>query len=335
MGEGRGAGASGPRRIEWRLDVRDAPGLPGAHEIAASLVAPAGFGESGPATLLFCLPGGSLSRRYWDLEVDGDRRFSFAEFMAARGFATLAIDHLGIGDSSRPADGAAPDLRGFARANQAALAQALERLRSGDSDAGLPPPAELRSIGVGHSMGSCLTVVQQAEHAPHRALVLLSFTTRGLPHFLSDEERALAGDPQRARARLPELIDARFGTPFPSPPRGAGREAAYGVGSAPPEAVRALRDASTDLLAGPGILSMIPGAFAPEALRIRVPVFLAVGDHDLHAADHASGEFPHAPEVLAYTLPDCWHCHNVANTRERLWARIARWIPAATASITE
>lgn len=322
--------APAPRRFEWRFDVGAALELPGSHEIAVSVVAPSAFGRSGSATVLCCLPGGSLSRRYWDLEVDGDRRFSFAEFMAGRGIATLAIDHLGVGDSSRPQDGAAPDLLRLARANQAAFAQAMARLRAGDASEGRPPSAELRSVGVGHSMGSCMTVVQQAHFAPHRAIVLLSFTTRGLPHFLTEAERAFAGDPQGARAQLPELIRARFGTPWPAPPNGAGREAAYGVGTAPPEAVRALRKASTRLAAGPGILSMIPGAFAPEAERIRVPVFLAVGDHDLHAADHASGEFPHAPEVVAYRLPDCWHCHNVANTRERLWARIARWIGEAT-----
>jgi len=319
-----------PRRFEWRFDVSAAVDLPGSHEIAVSVVAPADFGRSRDATLLCCLPGGSLSRTYYDLEIDGDRRFSFAEFMAGRGFATLALDHLGVGESTRPDDGYALDVLRLVRANQAALAQATTRLRAGDAKEGRPPLAELRSIGIGHSMGSCLTVFQQAHYAPHAGIVLMSFTTRGLPHFLSEGERAFAGDPHGARAKLPELIRARFGTPYPAPPDGAGREEAYGVGTAPPQARRALRQATTQLAAGPGILSMIPGAFAPEAQAIGVPVFLAVGDHDLHAADHASGEFPRSPEVVAYTLPDCWHCHNVANTRERLWARIAAWIPEAT-----
>jgi len=322
--------APATRRFEWRFDVSAAVELPGSHEIAVSVVAPADFGRPGDGTVLCCLPGGSLSRKYWDLEVDRDRRFSFAEFMADRGFATLAIDHLGVGESTQPDDGYALDVLRLARANQAALAQATARLRAGDASEGRPPLGDLRSIGVGHSMGSCMTVVQQAHHAPHRAIVLMSFTTRGLPHYLTEGERALAGDPHGARAKLPDLIRARFGTPYPAPPNGAGREAAYGVGTAPPEALLALRQATTTLAAGPGILSMIPGAFAPEAVAIGVPVFLAVGDHDLHAADHASEEFPHAPEVLAYTLPDCWHCHNLANTRERLWARIARWIGEAT-----
>jgi pimeloyl-ACP methyl ester carboxylesterase len=322
--------AASPRRFEWRFDVSEAVELPGTHEIAVSVVVPAASARSGQRTLLCCLPGGSLSRKYWDLEIDGDRRFSFAEFMAARGFATLAIDPLGVGESTQPGDGYALDLMRVARANQAALAQASARLRAGDASEGREPLAELRSIGVGHSMGSCMTVVQQAHHSPHRAIVLLSFTTRGLPHFLTEGERAFAGDPHGARAKLPELIRARFATPYPAAPQGAGREAAYGVGTAPPEALLALRLAATTLAAGPGILSMIPGAFAPEAAAIDVPVFLAVGDHDLHTSEHASEEFPHAPEVVAYTLPDCWHCHNVANTRERLWARIARWIGEAT-----
>jgi alpha-beta hydrolase superfamily lysophospholipase len=328
MAETNAGDAVLPRRFEWRFDVSDAVELPGTHEIAASVVAPAAFGQSGNATVLCCLPGGSLSRKYWDLESDGDRRFSFAEFMAARGFATLAIDHLGVGESTQPGDGTALDVLRLARANQAALAQATARLRAGDASEGRPL-AQLRSIGVGHSMGSCMTVLQQAHHAPHAGIVLMSFTTRGLPDFLTEGERAFAGDPHGARAKLPDLIRARFGTPYPDPPKGAGREAAYGVGTAPPEALLALRQAATALAAGPGILSMIPGAFAPEARAIEVPVFLAVGDHDLHTADHASEEFPRSPEVVAYTLPDCWHCHNVANTRERLWARVARWIGAA------
>lgn len=330
MDDARPGRAPAPRRFEWRFDVSAAVDLPGSHEIAVSVVAPADFGRSGDGTLLCCLPGGSLSRKYWDLEVDGDLRFSFAEFMAARGFATLAIDPLGVGESTQPDDGYALDVLRLARANQEALAQATARLRARDANEGRRPLVGLRSIGVGHSMGSCMTVVQQAHHAPHAGIVLMSFTTRGLPHFLTEGERALAGDPHGARAKLPDLVRARFGTPYPAPPNGPGREAAYGVGTAPPEAKRALREATTTLAAGPGILSMIPGAFAPEAVAIGVPVFLAVGDHDLHAADHASEEFPHAPEVVAYTLPDCWHCHNVANTRERLWARIARWIPEAT-----
>jgi len=326
----------GARRFAWRFDVSADLDLPGAHEIAVDLVVPGDALAAARRPVLCCLPGGSLSRRYHDLELDGDRRYSFAEFMAARGFATLAIDHLGTGASSRPAGDAALDPDRVAAANQAALARALARLRAGGAERDLPPLAARATIGVGHSMGSCLTVVQQARFAPHAALVLFSFTTQGLPHFLTDAEKRFTGDPDGVRAHLAALVQARFGTFAPGPPRGEGSEAAYGVGTAPPESRRALRAAATNLAAGPGLLAMIPGAYAREAAAVHAPVFLAVGDHDLHGPEHASAEFPAAPEVVAYTLPDAWHCHHVANTRERLWARVAGWIgevapdPAAT-----
>ena len=314
------------RRFRWRFDVSDALDFPGSHEIAVDLVVPGDAAAASRRPVLSCLPGGSLSRRYHDLELDGDRRYSFAEFMAARGFASLAIDHLGTGESSKPEGDAALDPDRIASANQAALAQALARLRAGGAEPGLPALAARATIGVGHSMGSCLTVVQQARHEPHAALVLFSFTTHGLPHFLTDAEKRFAGDPEGARANLTALVKARFGGLSPSPPKGEGSEAAYGVGTAPPASRRALRAAATNLAAGPGLLSMIPGAYAREAAAVRVPVFLAVGDHDLHGVEHASAEFPAAPEVVAYVLPDAWHCHHVANTRERLWARVAGWI---------
>jgi alpha-beta hydrolase superfamily lysophospholipase len=323
------------RRFTWRFDVSDALELPGAHEIAVDAVVPVDAAAASRRPLLCCLPGGSLSRRYHDLEVDGDRAYSFAEFMAARGFASVALDHVGTGESSRLENGAVLDPDAIARANQSALDQALARLRVGGAAPGLPPLAAPRAIGVGHSMGSCLTVVQQAGFAPHAALVLFSFTTRGLPQFLTDAEKRFADDPDGARANLAALVQARFGTPTPGAPRGEGSDSAFGVGTAPEAARRALRAATTNLAAGPGLLSMIPGAYAREAAAVRVPVFLAVGDHDLHGPEHASAEFPAAPEVLVYVLPDAWHCHHVANTRERLWARVAAWIGAVASDPAE
>src|SRR5262245_723953 len=196
---------TGARRSGWRFDVSDALDLPGVHEIAVDVIVPADAADASRRPILCCLPGGSLSRRYYDLEVDGDRSYSFAEFMARLGFASVALDHLGTGESSRLAGGAVLDPEAIARANQSALDQALSRLRVGGAEPGLPALAAQRTIGVGHSMGSCLTVVQQAQHAPHAALVLFSFTAQGLPHYLTDAEKRFAGDPDGARASLAAL----------------------------------------------------------------------------------------------------------------------------------
>ena len=52
---------------------------------------------------LFCLPGGGMNRAYFNLRGAGG--FSFAAHLAARGFIVVTLDHLGVGDSSRPQDG--------------------------------------------------------------------------------------------------------------------------------------------------------------------------------------------------------------------------------------
>jgi alpha-beta hydrolase superfamily lysophospholipase len=319
-------------RESLRVDVSPAVALDGRFEIAADIVLPARDALRTPPTLLFCLPGGFLSRRYFDLGDPADpveRTYSFAAHMARAGFAVAAIDHLGTGDSSRPAreeDGYALGVEAIACANQAAWDLIRERIAQRwrrDAD-------ELVSIGVGHSMGSALTVAQQASHAPHAALVLQSFSTRGLPRFMQDEEAALAGDPARARAGIADLVRTRYRTPYPEMPGHdeEGRSAAFSVGTAPPLAERLLVEASTRLLAMAGSLTLIPGAYAPYAERIRVPVFVSMGDHDLLTAQEVSPMLPHAPEIVAHEVADCWHCHNVANTRAALWDRTLHWLDA-------
>ena len=58
-----------------------------------------------------------------------------------------------------------------------------------------------------------------------------------------------------------------------------------------------------------------------------VPTLVAIGDHDLPMTeDEARASLPNATRVDTLVQDDCWHCHFVANTREALWERVARWI---------
>ena len=302
---------------EWRLDVSGACAGPDRLEVAATLVTPE---AQVPRALLACLPGGFLGRRYYDLEVDGDRGYSFADAMALRGFATLAFDHLGVDESSRPVDGWALDPDTLARANQLALEAAMVR---SERELGFAP---VPVLGVGHSMGSCLAVVQQANHSSYKALVLFSFATSGLPDFLQGREAGVAHDPAAIRERIVELARERFGQAYPGDAPDADH-AAFSVGSAPPAAARALERAATGVLPIPGLLSMIPGGFAPWAEQVRIPTLVARGDHDLPgSAEGAIASLPAASRVDTFTQPDCWHCHFVSNTREALFQRVADWI---------
>src|SRR3954447_14805861 len=119
-----------------------------------------------PKAVLVCWPGGSYSRDYWDIHVDGYEGYSFAENLAAKGFTVVAVDPLGVGDSSRPKEVDAVTIETMA----AAAASAVRDLTAQFAVGGIPV------IGVGHSLGACLTIVEQALYGSYDAVVNLGFT---------------------------------------------------------------------------------------------------------------------------------------------------------------
>ena len=330
-------------RASLRVDVSDAVPLPGRFELAVTVTAPRSV--SATPVVFVCHPGGFLSRAYYDLDAgptaglteEGEdpatpshRPYSFAQAMGAYGFVTVAFDPLGVGESSRPDpidEGYLLGVERLAQIHQAGLERILERLSEGDVSIELPELVPSRLIGAGHSMGSVMTVEQQAVARPFDALVLFSFTTAGVPQFLSETQREVAGDPTRARREIGRLTRETMGSPYPARAADSeeGRVAAFGVGTAPPAAEEALHRAATSLLGVAGLLSMIPQGFAPAADQIDVPVLIALGDHDLHGPAGLSAMLPKSPSVSTFVLEDSWHCHFVANTREQLWQRVAEW----------
>jgi len=315
-------------RFTRRVEVGNAIGLPAPCEVVLDVVVSAALPAGVPPVALCCLPGGYLTRGYWDLEAEGDDSYSFALFMAARGFIVLCVDHLGSGESTKPEDGYKVTLERVVEANQSALAKVLDDLRSGRFAPELPAFSDLISVGVGHSMGSFLSVSQQARFQSHVALALYSYSNRGLPELLSKDELEIAQDPTAVWKRLPEWVERRFGSPYPQVSRqhAGASEAAFGTGTAEGAGVAALRKCGTNLVAQPGLLTLYPGGYAPFSEDVTCPVFVATGDGDLSPRSDADGAFPNAVEVVDYLLEDSRHAHNVARTRQRLWARTARWV---------
>jgi alpha-beta hydrolase superfamily lysophospholipase len=271
---------------------------------------------------LFCLPGGGMNRHYFHLLGEGG--FSFAEHLTAQGFIVVTLDHLGVGDSSRPRDGFAltPDL--LARVNAYAMELIRAQLRGGQLGQGALP--QLRSVGIGHSMGAMLTVMQQAHHGGHAALGVFGFGTRGLRSALSPEELAFADDPQGARANLVRLARLRGPDPYPLVPRSAqGRELFAGE-SADRRGVEALQRARASLLLTAGEFSMIPGSCAPECAAVDTPVLLVLGDRDMAGAPHeAPASYPSSPDVTLLVLPATGHAHFLFPARAQLFERVAQW----------
>jgi alpha-beta hydrolase superfamily lysophospholipase len=314
------------QRCELRVDVSGA-GLAGCRTVAVTMVAPRILpGRPAPDVVFCCLPGGGMSRRYFDLDVAGGS-YSMLEHLAARGAVALAVDHPGVGDSDAPQDGwdLVPDTVGDVDA--AACTVALDALRAGTTGLDLPPRPALRSVGVGHSAGGTVTVHVQARHRLHGALALLGWGGGGLVEELGDEERALAHDPAGLRRELVGLAQARFEVPLLTMRRGS---SARLVRAPLPDDVRAaLVAARAPLITPIGLHSMVPGSSTPELAAIDVPVLLGLGDHDLVREPRTvPAAFPASGDVTVFVLADAGHDHNVLPNRAVLWDRLARWAAA-------
>lgn len=299
------------------------PGEPPVH-LAAELFVPARL-DPNPIVLV-CLPGGGMNRHYYDLRPeDRDQSFSFAAQMSARGFLVLSLDYPGIGDSDRPSDGYALTPDAVAEAVVGATQASLDGLRSGTLVAGLPALPSLRSVGVGHSMGGLIAVLAQAMGRQHQAMVVLGFSTRGLPEYLPPSLRAVE-NPAAQRDRLPAWARAQFGgEPYPVI-RGA-RDATglFGGAQADPRAIAALKRATAPLLPVPALLAILPGNVAAEAAAIDVPVFIGVGEHDMVGPPQdAPLAFTRSRARILHVLAGAGHSHFLFPARRELFDRLAQ-----------
>lgn len=306
----------------------------GALQIAVDLFAPpAGIP---PRALLWCLPGGNMNRRYYDLVPpdENDTSFSFARTMAAQGFIVAAVDYLGLGDSSKPNDGwlCTPDT--LTAINRNVYETVVAKLHDGSAHPQLAALPDLRSIGVGHSMGAMMTILQQAAHAPHAAVVLLGFSTRGLPEYLPPQLKGIA-DPLAARPLLIDVAKKMYGgQPFPVIHAArAGNSELFGSKKVDPNGVAALKAATDCMLPVPATLSMVPGNVAPEAAGITVPVFLGVGARDMVGPVHQlPTAFTASADITLLVLAEAGHSHFLFASRAQLFQRLASWLEDAVLS---
>jgi len=152
--------------------------LGGTATIAARLFLPP-EPPTGRASVLTLLHGGSYDWRYYHIEIPGHPGYSMAQDLAARGHVVIALDQLGVGESTRPAAPRKAVREVVAAATHAAMTQAYSRLRDGSLDPRLPAFAELLKVGVGHSMGGMQVVTEQANFATYDLVAVLGHSSVG------------------------------------------------------------------------------------------------------------------------------------------------------------
>ena len=316
---------------ELSLDVSAA--LPFAEPVR--LAATVHLPDAPPRAVLICWPGGGYGRVYWDMRIPGHPGYSFAEHLTAQGFIVVAADHLGVGDSSKPADGDHVNFETMAAAAGALVAQVRERMAQGAPEFGGQPLSSVPVIGLGHSLGACLTVVAQARHACYDAVVLLGFT-HGQKDLAVEAVGGAAGDrdadQSAAHEAAAEQAKAFFGDTWDDiygvPPREPNHSWLYF--SDVPAAVIEADDATAAVWPRQSYVeALLTGYSARFAAELACPVFIGFGDHDIPPAPHADVAFyPRSRDVTLYVLRDSAHCHNFASTRTALWDRIGQWAGA-------
>ncbi len=281
--------------------------------------------------VVFAVPGGTYSRRYWDLQPPGRTGYSQAEWVAERGDVFVALDYLGGGDSSRPANGDFLTLEVCADGAHAALLELSRRLQNGSLAPGLPAVAAPTFVGMGQSLGGFITMIQQGKYADFAAIAVLGASPLVIDNI--PFHRDLTGVPAEERRQV-ILADNAASSGVPELPmyHGAPRRFFGGIFH--------VEDVADDLLAYDekecetlisrvtGVDGMTPGYAAPWADQITRPVFLGFGDADVSSdVRREPTGYPRARHITLATFPEMAHMHNFADTRRELWQALDDWLP--------
>lgn len=322
------------RKVELRIDVTGSANVPGKLEIAATafLPDPKTLGER--PVVIFGLPGGGLSRHYFDVKLVGHEGYSEAEYHAAHGFIMVAIDHLGVGDSTTAGQDTMR-IEDIAAANDAAVREMSQRLKLGTLAPGYPALPNLFRVGIGQSMGGGVTILMQGRHRTYDAIAALGYSAI---HTVLPQPTA-AGQKKVMEAMS---VNGRWTDPkaltFSTAVR-AGADHAY-VGfydDVPQDIIDAkLKHGYPVSKDGPNWLSrtvpycviamMSPGYVAEEAAHIDVPVLVGVGERDVVPNPLAEpAAYQSTRDVSVFIAPRLGHTHNLGNNRQALWNRIEDW----------
>ena len=312
---------SPPRTVD--VDITGRLALDGRHHISTWVFAPDRPSPERSTPLLWCLPGGTYTKAYWHLSVPGHTGYSFAEYFADRGVLVVAVDHVGTGDSSRHPHAAQLLPHVVAEANTLAFDEVRARAERGELLPGIGPLAIGPTVGVGHSMGAMLAIIQQSRHDSFDAVAALGYGNIGTIVSLpgaDDNYRASAEDVmQMANAGLfdePFLADRTI------------PELRHHFYEDVPDAVIAADDLSNTHLPGvTGLLSVVPFIVADHAARLRCPVFIGLGERDSTPNHHDEARaYGASTDITLFILGGSAHCHNSANTRHMLWSRLEHWL---------
>ncbi|HKR50673.1 MAG TPA: alpha/beta fold hydrolase [Pseudonocardiaceae bacterium] len=259
-----------------------------------------------PRTVQLLIPGGTYNRVYWDFPYQPER-YSYQRDMARHGYATFAVDRLGIGRSTTP-----PSSVLVNSVEAASIHEVIGHLRAGR----VSGVRFDRIILVGHSLGSGVATLEAATYHDVDGVILTGTTHLASPpavvEFFTIFVHPVTLDPQlHNNGSDPGYLTTRPGQREP---------AFYLTRNADPQVI-ATDEATKDQASGFGIVTAASDLLGPTSLGIDVPVLLMVGEKDVFfcgflARDCSSAEalreqeaphFSPAAELSTHVLPDAGH----------------------------
>ena len=314
-----------------------APGTAGAAQITCEDVAvPVPIGLSthsmhgrlcvpdGATTLQILIPGGTYNKAYWDIGYTPETR-SYRLAMNRSGIATLAVDRLGSGRSTKPASA----LLGLATQAKAIHA-AVVSLR----------PRFDRIILVGHSVGSAIAMTEASTYRDVDGLVVT-----GLTHQIN-----LPGAVPVFTTLIPATLDPAL--------RGYGLDVGYLTTTAgsryssfhtpgrPDDGALGFDEATKDVVtAAETVGTVLISELIPVTRQITIPVMLTMGRGDSNfcgpplGADCSSAEALRASEgrfyspesrLQTYVVPDYGHSLNFSPQAPGYHRAVVDWTRSTT-----
>jgi pimeloyl-ACP methyl ester carboxylesterase len=307
-----------PTPVSCSVSLGD--GQPAAWRVHGDLSLPAG---PPPRTVQLLVPGLTYDRRYWRLPGIYD----YARHMVRAGYAVLALDRIGTGQSSRP-----PAAEVTVDSNVAVLHQVVQALRGGIAGHSFE-----RVVVVGHSFGAGLAIIEAACHRDVDAIVVsgMLHTTTPLYDKVIGFFHPAAEDEVLAPLAPPEGYPQWYMTQRP----GARRQMLESAEEIDPEMSRHNERIKSTATIGEG--QTLPQTYLPEHSRaVKVPVLLVVGERDAlfsgeavaFARDAASvhrfeqGFFSPEAHLETHVIPRAGHALNLHRSAPQWFAIAQAWV---------
>ena len=272
--------------------------------------------------------GITYDRRYWDWPQDAGH-YSYAARAASAGYATLAIDRLGDGTSSKPPAALVTLDRGAHVLHQ--VVQALRAGRLGSGALGGTPGSV---VTVGHSYGSFTAAREASAYDDVDAVVLSGWSSLVAPGAL-----VIGGDDLTAAQLDP--ITASQHAPLGYLTTVAGRRAEIFFNAAHTDpGVLAFDESIKQTVTAGEVATLVP-QLPITTQGIRVPVLIANGSQDLlfctlpdtcrdaRSFDESQRPFfPASPCLTAFVLPQAGHDLNLDLDAPVWFGAATQWIDA-------